>query len=935
MKSNSSRPSLLAALIAGLASLSFAAPAGANSRYQRDQAAGQVLVRFHNIPAGVSATFETTNLRATNLTVGAPDTVLHVLDTNWAQLAANDDCGGELRSCVTLAASGVARTVIVLVRAYSNTSFGLATYRSTIGGSVVSGDTNFGGTQVDAGSMPSGTWIETVQQSRGIQFPSSQLGSTDTVLIVLGGSPTNLIAADDDSGVTTMSRITTPIACSTCTVVVGDFAGTALTGTGYTTVVWSTDHTDSDLDRLPDELETFQIGTSPSNRDSDGDGIPDGVEVLGLDDPTLRFPYFGALAWIKDLFLEVDYLNGGGRWTGADAEDLARGYRINGFKDNGAGGLLTFEQLNSASYTDSRDIRVHLDIGVANNNASENTRVWGDWFGSNSVTSDADCSGLTPLRNSNPYWHHLVSGSGNNSGFGRCGRGNPGLYAGAHELGHELGLEHGGWPVGGPNGSVMYPSIMNYQFARVGQDPAFSAKRWGISLNPSGVAEQSWGGMGTKKIDYINTAFTAARYFNNSNQVDFDTGNSFDTGTVPGQGTFGRDTGTAFSNKWSTTGLIKDTEIAWLPGSPATMYLFHLYTSGATSRIEYRTTTSTALAACNNKQTNFWANCVSFSSPTQLASTAGAKRFFGVERIKANNVWKLLVVFVDATDKLRYLTMDASGASAVADVAFGTSVVTGPGLVRVSDSRVLVFAGVGSPAQLRGWEYDGNGNFWPTARIAQLYNDGSPVMVGNSGVALTRGYMTDTSTTVQLVGALADNTNLIHMARYDYGTARWTQLAGLNASIPGGYWSDNKLGVAYVPFLNSWPFTGRYYLMYNRPNGRRNTFLVHTAGNNPGAVVDPATGLEPSALKWRRSQEEYLSFEWDDNIADGGQDLVYDLDYGDNHLRAAWLLGPSSPNLLVFSPIADGHYNLDLIDQDDWSVMVGNLPCSLGACSRR
>ncbi len=71
---------------------------------------------------------------------------------------------------------------------------------------------------------------------------------------------------------------------------------------------------DADGDRLLDCAETndgvyvspSQTGTDPCNADTDGDAIPDGDEVLGTPDG-LDLPALGASPLRKDLFVEVDW----------------------------------------------------------------------------------------------------------------------------------------------------------------------------------------------------------------------------------------------------------------------------------------------------------------------------------------------------------------------------------------------------------------------------------------------------------------------------------------------------------------------------------------------------------------------------------------------------------------------------------------------------
>jgi hypothetical protein len=58
----------------------------ASSGYIRDQPTGPILVKYVWVPANTTATFETTNLRATAYTITVPDTVLHVLDVNMVPI---------------------------------------------------------------------------------------------------------------------------------------------------------------------------------------------------------------------------------------------------------------------------------------------------------------------------------------------------------------------------------------------------------------------------------------------------------------------------------------------------------------------------------------------------------------------------------------------------------------------------------------------------------------------------------------------------------------------------------------------------------------------------------------------------------------------------------------------------------------------------------
>src|SRR4051794_36150985 len=62
---------------------------------------------------------------------------------------------------------------------------------------------------------------------------------------------------------------------------------------------------DSDSDGLTDSEERL-VGTDPVNPDSDGDGIPDGWEVHGINGIDLHA--LGASPIHKDVFVQMDYM---------------------------------------------------------------------------------------------------------------------------------------------------------------------------------------------------------------------------------------------------------------------------------------------------------------------------------------------------------------------------------------------------------------------------------------------------------------------------------------------------------------------------------------------------------------------------------------------------------------------------------------------------
>jgi hypothetical protein len=144
-------------------------------------------------------------------------------------------------------------------------------------------------------------------------------------------------------------------------------------------------------------------------------------------------------------------------------------------------------------------------------------------------------------------------------------------------------------------------------------------------------------------------------------------------------------------------------------------------------------------------------------------------------------------------------------------------------------------------------------------------------------------------------------------------------------------------GLAYVPFVRSAPSQGRFYLAYNAPGVDPHpvtTMITQSEGN------DRSAGATWRRLVWPAEAEIYM-YRLFDTI--GNVSLSYDSSY-DNNLRAAVTNGGVCGTVmqtnggvcagtgikrLYFFPIADGIFNSDLKDQDDYAVLRANLRCSL------
>lgn len=216
--------------------------------------------------------------------------------------------------------------------------------------------------------------------------------------------------------------------------------------------------TDSDGDGLCDEVEAL-YHTDPHNVDTDGDGFNDRVELFGADDFDPH--YYGASPLHKDVYVYVDY-----------------------YQQPIQAALDSVVQSFAAAPLDNPDgqtgINLHIALGRQIDPADQNPML----RTSNGQWSDVDAirSKYFPKRwqrwahyalfadrqdqSNRSGWTHFVASQdfiitlgGFNPKFGtQLQQAN----AFMHELGHSLGLQHGGNE--GNNYKPNYLSVMNYAY---------------------------------------------------------------------------------------------------------------------------------------------------------------------------------------------------------------------------------------------------------------------------------------------------------------------------------------------------------------------------------------------------------------------------------------------------------------------------------------
>ena len=252
---------------------------------------------------------------------------------------------------------------------------------------------------------------------------------------------------------------------------------------------------DGDGDRLPDWTETnngvftniASTGTNPGNADTDGDGIKDGDETLGTLNG-LFLPGFGTNPLKKNILIEFDWFDDATNCSAHSHKPTITA--VNRFK-------AAFANANVPNPNGTTGIDLIADYGqggyalggklVADTDGNVNITTEASGFGGAEFLN-LKAANFAPIRNG--YFHYvLFAHTYNNSASSGISElpgddfivsMNPCLSWGAatyddavantimHELGHGLGLGHGGFS--GTNRKPNYNSIMNYLYQFPGVD---------------------------------------------------------------------------------------------------------------------------------------------------------------------------------------------------------------------------------------------------------------------------------------------------------------------------------------------------------------------------------------------------------------------------------------------------------------------------------
>ena len=687
---------------------------------------------------------------------------------------------------------------------------------------------------------------------------------------------------------------------------------------------------DADRDGLGTELEAA-VGTCATRadvitgvpcrdhtdlRDTDGDGLADGLETVGGD--SLPLPRWGANPRHKDMFIEVDFMRrtldeNADRVSTTMPATVARAVAAAYGDDRTTDPALRSLHAALLANPDGRPgIAVHLDTGAAPTTAAD-AAVFGDWGGFNAVDAiqvDGRYEGVAaddawPVHLSatrRGVFRYALAYGGN--GGGQTGRGFTASYTitsaflAAHETGHSLGLNHGG-PMSQAlqvNCMPNYPSLMNYAYDSAGTGFADGRTAEAPSLNNAALVEA--GGVRGASTIFLDNLENVFGYWVDRARGDVDWNRD---GVIAPAGTVVRayanfrpgGTGCEYT-RWNRVAV--PDAFSHLPPALArrggTLYAFHGWDG------DLRVATSTSSWNCPVPADGDCAGGTwSASVPADLPAPAAA---VDAVTLGTGAGAQILVVAADLDRGLWERRLGGAGWLSGWRRLPGQARIGGPSLALASDGTAYLSyvdaldtyrlqtrspAGVWS-AEVPVVAADGRVLRRPTGSTA------SPAVV-EATLAGVRG--------IYALFAAADDR--LDLWRLDPATGRWrdTQLL------------DTRPGpVRYRPSMVWVPpgpasAVGRLYLTYEK-TGEDGARMMQSYVRRTPAGTTPRVGLDAFFdNKWRTTF---------------GMDLLFEPGV-DTNVRA--LLAQPNNGQLWFRPKADGINDLTYTNQNDWTVMRGSL----------
>jgi hypothetical protein len=671
-------------------------------------------------------------------------------------------------------------------------------------------------------------------------------------------------------------------------------------------------------------------------RDTDGDGISDGWEVLGREfSPTvyLPLPTWGSNPRHKDMFIEADYrrlsktendAHIAEKMTVEVAIQFAETY---GDKDTTDPLIRRLHALLIGNPDREPGISVHIDTG-RKPEIPAHAGIYGDWGGYNTIDAvprNGAFVGQAPADLWKTQMHpsrrgifrygpgHKVGGAQCAIGAVFCGYNFHDAANAIHEMMHSLGFDHSG-PVGslGANCKPNYPSAVSYAYMST---MVMSDGRNRPPLNNTALKE-------SLAVPTSNT-----RYFD-----DLEQRFKYRVDRINGQVDWNRDgvfapvgqTVRAYANyQPGGFGGCEFTRLNQVkfPATATSVAITRLGVHTLLFSVEPGGTVRLRNSISNWKCSPAAENCSgsSFGAAVTIIPFPVATRSVDAEAVSINGVDEVSLVAIGSDGRIRErrITLTSKGVLRVSpDAPVIPSAVAAagePSLAATRDGRGIYLIYKGADNLLR-WRFRNSPN-WPEEIVARNTIGNSLVAAEESSPGIASAYLPSTlNSTAALHLVFSDATHSLKMFFLN-SASQWQQTSLLASDDP----IVNTVGrptMAWVPNAAGVDSPGQFYVVFRAADGTYNMMR---------------TFFDESNLMQKRIRIG-LKSEFDNVYLKGGTiDVTTSSSTGQPQLWAVLSFirrdddGNPEP-FILFRPRADGIVDLELTNHNDWP------PLGRGVC---
>lgn len=684
-----------------------------------------------------------------------------------------------------------------------------------------------------------------------------------------------------------------------------------------------------------DVFDAFTCDRVADVRDTDGDGISDGWEVLGRDYGSgssyvyVALPTWGANPRHKDMFIEADYRRLTLEENNAQVpEHMPPSVAIqfaNTYGDmNTTDPLIRLYHAQVVGNPDGQPgISVHIDTGLPPQ-SPQDVGIYGNWGGYNAIDAIPNSEGNYGGQEPGKLWMTQMHparrgiffyGPGHKGGGGQCivgaiscGYNFMSAANAIHEMMHALGLNHSGPSLAeklGANCKPNYPSAVNYVYQN---KMLLSDGRDRAALNNTALTE--WQAVSPSNKTYLNDLQETFKFIVDpvNGHVDWNRDGVFAPAgqTVRGYANYAPDKNCEFTrtNEVQFSGKALSVAIAHI--GKQTLY-FYVTEAG---KVRFRRSTSSWNCPAAEK------NCAgsSFGPPTDLTFPKPIQSL-DAEPVNVNGEEQLSVIAIDQDGVLRErrMRLQSNGSMAwYSDMIVLPSAVEAagePSLAETRDGTGIYLSYKGTDNVLR-WRYRNNTE-WEDERIAQDLQDSNLTVAPDASPGIASAYLSGTS----------DNAAALYLAYADAQSI--LRIMTLNAQ---GLWENTNLqaantqniigrpAMAWVPNTMGFDSPGQFYLVVRDQNNVYKMLRTYFDKDSNKILI----GLN-----------SFFDNVW---LSGNTIDLTASSSSGHPQLWAALTFPKESGPLLLFRPRADGISDVKQSNFDDWLAVSSGL-CNVVASS--